>query len=167
MLTLLIALITERVIEPRLGPYTGDYQVPGENVLSEAEYKGLRYAGYGLLGVLAFVGLLLLPPGAPLRNPDTGAIIGNSPFMNSLIVTIALVFLVCGIAYGRGAGTMRTTADAIAAMQKSIGSLAGLILLLLVISQFIAFFNYTNMATRWAAFSKRSRCLRSRSSSAS
>jgi aminobenzoyl-glutamate transport protein len=32
-------------------------------------------------------------------------------------------------------------------MQKSIGALAGLILLLLVISQFIAFFNYTNMAT--------------------
>jgi aminobenzoyl-glutamate transport protein len=140
-------VITERVIEPRMGAYTGDYQVPGENVLSEAEYRGLRYAGYGLLGVLVFIGLLLLPPGAPLRNPTTGAIIGNSPFMNSLIVTIALIFLVCGIAYGRGAGTMRTAADAIAAMQKSIGGLAGLILLLLVISQFIAFFNYTNMAT--------------------
>jgi aminobenzoyl-glutamate transport protein len=32
-------------------------------------------------------------------------------------------------------------------MQKAIGSLAGLILLLLVISQFIAFFNYSHMAT--------------------
>lgn len=147
MLTVLIALITERVIEPRLGPYKGDYQVPGENVLSEAEYKGLRAAGLGLLGVLCFIGLLTLPPGAPLRNPDTGAIIGASPFMGSLIVSIALIFLVCGIAYGRAAGTMRTAADAIAAIQKSIGSLAGLILLLLVISQFIAFFNYSNMAT--------------------
>ncbi|MFN8984525.1 MAG: AbgT family transporter, partial [Alphaproteobacteria bacterium] len=42
MLTVLIGVITERVIEPRLGPYKGDYQVPGENVLSDEEYKGLR-----------------------------------------------------------------------------------------------------------------------------
>jgi aminobenzoyl-glutamate transport protein len=147
MLTVLIVLITERVIEPRLGAYTGDYKVPGENVLTEAEYRGLRMAGFGLLGALGFIALLTLPPGAPLRHPETGAIIGASPFMNSLIVSISLIFLVCGIAFGRGAGTMRTTNDAIAAMQKSIAGLAGLILLLLVISQFIAFFNYTNMAT--------------------
>jgi aminobenzoyl-glutamate transport protein len=147
LLTVLIVFITERVIEPRLGAYTGDYKVPGENVLTEAEYRGLRMAGFGLLGALGFIALLTLPPGAPLRHPETGAIIGASPFMNSLIVSISLIFLVCGIAFGRGAGTMRTTNDAIAAMQKSIGGLAGLILLLLVISQFIAFFNYTNMAT--------------------
>ena len=91
--------------------------------------------------------LLLLPPGAPLRNPETGAIIGNSPFMNSLIVTIALVFLSAGIGYGIGAGTMKTSVDVINAMQKSIASLGGLIFLLLIISQFLAYFNYTNMAT--------------------
>jgi len=147
VLTVLIALITERIIEPRLGPYTGDYKVGGENALSEDEYRGLRYAGWGLLGVIAFLCLLLLPPGAPLRHPETGAIIGASPFMNSLIVSIALIFMVCGICYGRGAKTMATTQDAIAAMQKAIAGLSGLILLLLVISQFIAFFNYTNMAT--------------------
>jgi aminobenzoyl-glutamate transport protein len=147
LLTVLIAQITERIIEPRLGPYTGDYKVPGETVLSDAEYRGLRMAGLGLLGVFGFLALLTLPPGAPLRHPETGAVIGASPFMNSLIVSISLIFLVCGIAYGRGAGTMRTTNDVIAAIQKAIGGLAGLILLLLVISQFIAFFNYTNMAT--------------------
>ncbi|WP_237212979.1 AbgT family transporter [Falsiroseomonas oryziterrae] len=147
MLTVLIALVTERIIEPRLGPYTGDYKVAGENVLSEDEYRGLRLAGYGLLGVIAFLCLLTLPPGAPLRNAETGAIIGNSPFMTSLIVSIALIFLVCGICYGRGAGTLKTTNEVMGAIQKSIGGLAGLILLLLVISQFIAFFNYTNMAT--------------------
>ena len=147
VLTVLIGVITERVIEPRLGAYTGDYKVPGENVLSDEEYKGLRAARNALFGVLAFIGLLTLPPGAPLRNPETGAIIGSSPFMGSLIVSIALIFLVCGIAYGRAAGTMRTSGEAIAAIQKSIGALAGLILLLLVISQFIAIFNYSNMAT--------------------
>jgi aminobenzoyl-glutamate transport protein len=147
LLTVLITVITEKVIEPRLGAYGGDYVVPGENSLSEAEYRGLRFALRGLIAVVLLIGLLLLPPGAPLRNPETGAMISDSPFMNSLIVSIALVFMVCGIAYGRGAGTLKTTGEAIGAMQKAIASLGGLILLLLVISQFIAFFNYTNMAT--------------------
>ena len=147
MLTILIAVITERIIEPRLGAYTGDYQVPGETGLSEDEYRGLKYALRGMLAVFAFLAVLALPPGAPLRHPETGAIIGNSPFMTSLIVSIALVFLVSGAAYGIGAKTMKGTNDVINAMQKAIGSLAGLILLLLVISQFIAFFNYSNMAT--------------------
>lgn len=147
LLTVLIGIITEKVIEPRLGPYAGDYVVPGESALSEDEYRGLRYALLGMLGVMAFIAALTLPPGAPLRHPETGAIIGASPFMNSLIVSIALVFMVCGICYGMGARTMKGANDAIAAMQKAIAGLAGLILLLLVISQFIAFFNYTNMAT--------------------
>lgn len=147
MLTIVISLITERVIEPRLGAYTGGYEVPGENAMSEAEYRGLRMALWGFLASLAFVMALALPPGAPLRHPETGALVGATPFMNSLIVTIALIFMVCGICYGRGAGTLKTTNEAIGAMQKSIGGLSGLILLLLVISQFIAFFNYTNMAT--------------------
>lgn len=147
LLTVLIGIITEKVIEPRLGPYAGDYVVPGESALSEDEYRGLRYALFGMLGVMAFIAALTLPPGAPLRHPETGAIIGASPFMNSLIVSIALIFMVCGICYGLGARTMKGANDAIAAMQKAIAGLAGLILLLLVISQFIAFFNYTNMAT--------------------
>jgi aminobenzoyl-glutamate transport protein len=147
LLTLLIGLVTERVIEPRLGPYTGDYVVEGESALSQDEYRGLRYALYAMLGVFAFIALLTLPPGAPLRHPETGAIIGNSPFMGSLIVSIALVFLASGIAYGQGARTLMGTNAVMAAIQKAIGNLSGLILLLLVISQFIAFFNYSNMAT--------------------
>jgi aminobenzoyl-glutamate transport protein len=147
MLTVVITLVTERMIEPRLGPYRGDYRVLEGDGLSVDEYRGLRHALYGLIGVILFVGILTLPPGAPLREPETGAIIGNTPFMTSLIVTIALVSLVCGIAYGLGARTMRNTDDVLAAMTRAIAGLSGLILLLLVIAQFLAFFNYSNMAT--------------------
>lgn len=147
LLTFLIAIITEKVVEPRLGVYDGDYTVEGGGQLSEAESRGLRFALYGLIGVIIFMLLLTLPSWAPLRNPDTGSLISNSPFMNSLIVTIALLFLTTGICYGIGAGSMKTTNEIIAAMTKAIGSLSGLILLLLVISQFLAYFNYTNMAT--------------------
>jgi aminobenzoyl-glutamate transport protein len=66
--------------------------------------------------------------------------------MSSLIVSISLIFMICGAAYGRGARTITTSNQVVAAMTKALGSLSGLILLLLVISQFLAYFNYSNMA---------------------
>lgn len=147
MLTVLITLITERVIEPRLGPYTGDYRIGDDSTLTCNEKRGLRFTFWALLGVIGFMLLMTLPEWAPLREPATGDLVGDTPFMNSLIVTIALLFLVCGIAYGLGAGTMTSLEDVVTAMTTAIASLAGLILLLLVISQFLAHFNYSNMAT--------------------
>ena len=115
-------------------------------MLTADEYRGLRYAGIGLLLALTFVGALTLPAGAALRNPDTGSIISGSPFMNSLIATIALIFLAAGIGYGIGAKMMKGSIDVINAVQKAIASLSGLIFLLLIISQFLAYFSHTNLA---------------------
>ena len=114
---------------------------------SAEEQRGLRFALWFFLGTLAFFLLLSLPPGAPLRNPETGALIGDSPFMNGLIFFIMAVFLAAGWGYGVGAGTLRTSVQVIAAMEKAIKGLAGLILLLFIISQFLALFTYSNMAT--------------------
>ncbi|MEN0072867.1 MAG: AbgT family transporter [Paracraurococcus sp.] len=147
LLVLVIGLVNDRVVELRLGPWDGERPDAAEGTLSEAESRGLRFALYGMLAVLGFIALLTLPPGAPLRNPVTGAIIGASPFMGSLIVSIALIFGVSGAAFGIGAGTLRGANGIIGAMQKAIASLAGLILLLFVIAQFLALFNYSNMAT--------------------
>ena len=143
---IVVALITDRVIEPRLGRYEGDHPVESA-ALSDAEARGLSFAFWGLVAVIVFIALMVVPPGAPLRDPHTGAIIGNTPFMNSLIVTVALLFFAVGTAYGIGAGTIKKTNDVVNAMIKAIQGLAELIFLLLVISQFLAYFNYTNMAT--------------------
>ncbi len=148
LLTLVVAIISDRVIEPRLGPYTGEGHEDGAGGgVTQEEARGLKYAMWGLIGTLLFFFLLWLPPGAPLRNADTGSLIADSPFMNGLIVFIALVFLVAGAAYGFGAGTMKNSVDVIKAMEKAVAGLGALIFLLFVISQFNAFFAYTNMAT--------------------
>lgn len=146
-LTLLIAFITERLIEPRLGEYQGEKPAEGGAELSADEARGLNWAVLGLLGVLVVFGLLALPPGAPLRNPDTGVLIGNSPFMNGLIALITVVFLVTGAAYGVGAKTMKSATDIIKAIEKALAGMGSLIFLFLIISQFVAYFNYTNMGT--------------------
>ncbi|HLS82843.1 MAG TPA: AbgT family transporter [Steroidobacter sp.] len=147
MFTIVVSVITERVVEPRLGKYTEGGPPVERSAMSEAESRGLRFSGYAVLAVLAVFALFSLPPGAPLRNPETGALIGDSPFMNGLIVFIMVLFLAAGWGYGVGARTLRTTIDVVNAMEKAIRSLASLIFLLFVISQFLAFFTYSNMAT--------------------
>jgi len=124
VLTILLAVITERVIEPRMGKY--DKALAGDNppsveqgALSVEESRGLLYAGLALLATLVIFGLLTLPSGAPLRHPDTDVLIGNSPFMNGLIALIMILFLVTGAAYGFGARTMTSLTDIIKSMEKS------------------------------------------------
>ena len=148
------AFVTARMIEPRLGPYVpGSMGVVGAvpamteepEVDAGAEARGLRLAGFTALGCIAAILLLTLPTGAPLRDPDTGAIIGATPFMDALIFLIALIFLLCGIAYGIGAKTIAGADDVVGAISKTFASLGGLLLMFLMIAQFIAFFNYTNL----------------------
>ncbi|NTU84792.1 MAG: AbgT family transporter, partial [Chloroflexales bacterium] len=150
VLAIVATVVTERVVEPRLGPFTPLAGAAGATeTLSEeakaAEAKGLRYALYGLLAIVTFVLLITLPPGAPLRDPATGALIGNTPFMDSLIFIISLIFLISGICYGIGAGTVKHSNEVITAVTKTFAGLSGLIFMLLMISQFIAIFNYSNM----------------------
>lgn len=146
-LTLIVAFITERMIEPRLGKFEGEKPSEEGGALSDDESRGLKFAGIGLVAVLALFAALALPAGAPLRHPETDALIGNSPFMNGLIAAIMVLFLVTGAAYGYGAKKMHSATDVIKAMEKSLGGLGSLILLFLVLSQFVAYFNYTNMGT--------------------
>jgi aminobenzoyl-glutamate transport protein len=140
--------ITERVIEPRMGTFKPEADFVSsddENVDEAAEAKGLRYALFGFLAVLGVVLAFTIPSGAPLRHPETGDIIGQTPFMESLLFIIALFFLVAGIAYGIGAGTVKSANDIIGAIVKTWAGLAGLLLMFLMIAQFIAYFNYTHL----------------------
>jgi aminobenzoyl-glutamate transport protein len=148
VLAIVATIITERLIEPRLGTYEGEAAAEdADDSLTPQEQKGLRYALYSFLGLIGLVLLLTVPEGAPLRDPETGLIVGNTPFMDSLLFIITLLFLVTGIFYGIGAQTMKSSDDVIAAITKTFSGLAGLIFMLLMIAQFIAYFNYTNMPT--------------------
>jgi aminobenzoyl-glutamate transport protein len=148
IISIVAALITDRIVEPRLGKYVPAGDGSHDHTPTEVpagEGKGLRYALYATLAFVAFILLLTLPEGAPLRDPVTGAIIGNTPFMDSLIFIITLAFLTAGIAYGVGAKTITGANDIIKGVTKTFAGLAGLVFMLLMISQFIAYFNYSNL----------------------
>jgi aminobenzoyl-glutamate transport protein len=154
VLCVVATFITERIIEPRLqaadaaapAAHVADAApVEAANIDEAAEARGLKYALFGFLGVLVIVLLATVPSGAPLRDPTTGDIVGNTPFMDSLLFIIAAVFLTSGICYGAGAGTIKGSNDVISAISKTFSGLGGLVLMFLMISQFLAYFNYSNL----------------------
>ena len=160
LMAAVMTLITIKLIEPRLGKYDPAAalgSVPGEGgpdivtpddgpVVDEAaEARGLSYALRGFLAGIVVILLLTVPPGAPLRHPETGELIGQTPFMDSLIFIISMLFLVAGIGYGRGAGTIKSSNDVINGITKTFASLAGLVFILLLISQFIGLFNWSQL----------------------
>jgi aminobenzoyl-glutamate transport protein len=151
--TFVLTFITAWLVENRLGAW--DPADAGEGpqeaddapeVSPEQEKRGLRFALWATLAILGAIALLTAIPGAPLRNPETGKVIGDSPFMDSLILIITIVFYAAGYAYGRGAGTIKGSDDVLKTITKSWAGLAGLLFLFLLIAQFIAYFNYSRIA---------------------
>ena len=154
LVTIVLTLVSVYIVERSLGKHDPALESDDESldadkgpeVSPEADARGLRYALFATLAVLGVITLLTVFPDAPLRDPVTGDIIGDSPFMDSLIVIITIIFFAAGLAYGRGAGTIRTSDEVLASITKSWAGLASLLFLFLLIAQFIAYFNYSNMA---------------------
>ena len=149
LITVIGTIVTEKIVEPRLGKYTGDAQVDeNEMTISKSEQRGLRFAGIAtLLTVLGFVALVV-PANGYLRGTEAGVQgVLNSPFMNSMVVVIALLFAIAGIAYGFGAKVVKNDKDIMGLMGKSMSSMGSYIVLVFFASQFVAYFNYSNLGT--------------------
>lgn len=82
--------INEKLIEPRLGTFQEKGMIANDEITDES--KGLHWAFWGFTVVLAFILLITLPSGAPLRHPETDELIGSTPFMDSLIALILISF---------------------------------------------------------------------------
>ena len=148
--TIVLTIVSARLVEGRIGPYdpadAGEQPEEPDEVDPAGEARGLRLALWATLAVLLVIALLTVIPGAPLRNPETGRIIGDSPLMDSLIVIIALIFFAAGLAYGHGAGTIKGSEQVLSSISKSWAGMASLLFLFLLIAQFLAYFDFSNMA---------------------
>jgi aminobenzoyl-glutamate transport protein len=150
LMAIVVTVVTARITQKRLGVFdaSGVATDDADQVVDEgAEARGLKFAGFALAGFAVVIALLTLPPGAPLRDASTGNIIGNTPFMASLVFVISLAFMICGMGYGYGARTLQGGNAAVGAITKTFASLGGLLLMFLMIAQFIALFNWTNLPT--------------------
>ena len=140
--TFFIALLVTLITEFRQWPVPVDIDPTG----SVDDPDGQTLRGLGLF-TLIFIGIILvlvLPESAPLRDPHTGSIT-KSPFISSIVVIIALYFAVAGIIYGFINKTFANATAVIKAMEATMASMAGYMVLMFFAAQFIAYFNWSNI----------------------
>jgi len=151
MLGLVGAIVVRRFTIPRAARFSGMEKVAEITQksadLSPEEKKGLRHAGIAFLVFALAVIALTVPPGGPLRNPETGSLVVESPFLRGLIPILFVMFAVPGYFYGRAVGTITKFDDLIKHMEHGMRNLAGYIVLMLVVAQFIYMFTWSNLDT--------------------
>ena len=96
VITILGTLITEKIVEPRLGEYKGSHDVDKITDLTDLEKKGLRYSGIALLIFVALMAYLTVPADAVFRVDGTL----NKFMSNGLLVAIMFFFMIPGVVYG-------------------------------------------------------------------
>jgi len=116
--------------------------------LTPLERKGLIWAGVTLLLSLAAYFALLFIPGSPFARPDEGFM--ESPLIRAIAVPIALMFFVTGLVYGLIVGTVNKAADIPEFMAKGLESLLPILVLFFAVSQFLAWFQWSNLGP-WTA----------------
>ena len=146
LITLLGWWVTEKIVAKRFPD--GQYGRGDERIepLSAAEKKGLSYAAASTLALGALLLLATVPEGGALRLAGEPDLLKSlAPFLNGIVAVIFVAGALVGIAYGVGAGTIRSDADVIAAMSKSMGTLASYLVLVFFAAQFVALFNWTQI----------------------
>ncbi|AJH14238.1 AbgT family transporter [Myroides profundi] len=140
--------VTERIVVPRLGEYTGDEKAISIDPLTKEEKKGLIYASIAGLLFTAFILGGLIPESGYLRGTDGGIL--KSPFMSGIVALLFIGAALAGIAYGIGAKTIKNDTDVMKGMSKAMETLGSYIVLVFFAAQFVAYFNWTNLGLIFA-----------------
>jgi len=145
VLSIIGTVITEKVVEPRLGEYHGgDHDDHDISTITDQERKGLRWAGLSLLIFVAIVAVLVAPSNGILRD-DEGKILGHTPFMMGLVPLIAASFLIPGVFYGIATGSVKNDKHVANIMGKGMSTMGSYLVLAFFAAQFVAYFGWSNL----------------------
>ncbi len=147
-----IWLVTDRIIEPRLGAYdpraasTALAEQEPDRPLTPDERKGLARAGLAVLFVIGLWLYFTLGPGTPLINEDAPTEQAQlEPFYKSLVAGFFVLFVLAGWAYGKTVGTIKDHRDLIRMMSGAMGDLAYYLVLAFAAAHFVAMFAWSNL----------------------
>ena len=153
LLTIIGTIITDKIIEPRLGTYDPSMGEGGDEdtdltTITEIENKGLKMAGLAALIYVVVIAAAAFWPNSFFLN-ENGSLLGRpaSPFINGIVLIIALLFFIPGVVYGKVVGTLKNEKAVASAMSKAMAGMGSFLALAFVSSQFINYFNYTKLGT--------------------
>jgi aminobenzoyl-glutamate transport protein len=147
--TPIVWFITDRIIEPRLGPWkpagatvpTKEEKTP----LTADERRGLAYAGLTVLAMIAVWALITALPGSPFVDPDADPQQRFNPLYKSLAAFFALTFFMSGAAFGVGSKSVQSHRDLVRMMREGIVQLAPYLVLVFFAAHFVAMFNWSGL----------------------
>ncbi len=147
--TPIVWFITDRIIEPRLGPWKpidGAVATADEKTAITADEKrGLAFAGLTVLAMIALWALITALPGSPFVDPDAEAAQRFNPLYKSLAAFFALTFFMSGAAFGIGARSVTSHRDLVRMMREGIVQLAPYLVLVFFAAHFVAMFNWSGL----------------------
>lgn len=147
LLVVLGSWVTKKFIEPKLAGSSfvlpeemnkSDFQV------SAAENKGLKAALLGLFISLGIVAGLAAGPLAPYVNEAGKAV---TPYMNNVILLIALVFTIVGAFFGYATGKFKNLMDVITAMVGQMNTMGYILVLTFFCYNFLGILGYSGLGT--------------------
>lgn len=143
LITVLGTLVTERVVEPRLGKYEGD--VPQETMekLTPRERKALRWVLVTAAAWMLLFAIGLLPDQGFLRGTDNTIL--HSPLIKGFIAFLFFMAASLGIVYGAITGKFKSDTDVVKGMSDSFKTLASFLVLVFFAAQFVAYFKWSNL----------------------
>jgi aminobenzoyl-glutamate transport protein len=136
--------VTERIVEPRLGVYTGSAEKVPVAQLTPIEKKGLKWAGLAMLATVILLAVTIVPENGIFRNPADGSVL-RSPFFDGIIIGILLFFFIPGLVYGWIVKSIKNDKDVVKHITKSMSGMAAYIVLVFFAAQFVYFFSYSNI----------------------
>lgn len=144
---LVLGFISDKFVEPRFGAldYSKAKAAPaGAFVETDAQRKGLRVAGIGVLLYIALIVVGMMTPGV-LLHEKTGLL--GSMFLSGIVPIMWGLFMVSGLAYGFASGFLKGEASIAKALTKRMATMAGYIVMAFMMGQFMALFDWTKLGT--------------------
>ncbi len=137
--------VTERVVEPRLGKYTGEYKEKENSFdkLSKKEKKGLLMALFTLITIIFITIIGIIPEDGIFRGSDGGML--SSPLIRGVVAMLFITAGATGLAYGFTTGAFKNDADVMKGMAASMKTLATYLVLVFFAAQFVAYFKWSNL----------------------
>lgn len=160
LITILGALITDRIVEPRLGTYKGPrLEGDSHSKLTDLEKKGLRAANISFIIFAVIIAAMVLPQNAILkltpteieafvikngRNPELMELL-KPFFSDSIVFILMLAFFIPGLFYGIAAKTVKSHRDVIKSLNHAMSSTGPVLVIIFISAQFVYVFNKSNI----------------------
>lgn len=140
-------IVSERIVEPRLGKYKVNEQEKKEeqsfDKISSREKKGLLMAFLTFIGILILTLIGIIPEQGFFRGEDGGFL--SSPLIKGVVAMLFITAGGMGLAYGFTTGSFKNDGDVVNGMAKSMKTLATYLVLVFFAAQFVAYFKWSNL----------------------